>query len=215
MDDDPLLPRLTERLQVRPMDAKEAREIAEKEHYLHRKPQVSYAFGLYLDEVNVGVVTFGCPASRELQKSACPSKPDVVTELNRLWVDDSMPKNSESYFVSRALKQLPPLIVVSFADTREGHYGYVYRAINFHYYGYTDMTRKTPRFDYIPVADGAHSRDAFRNGYKEKVRRKPKARYFIATGDKRQRRELYDLCGWKSLDWKEIPTPNEHKQVRI
>ena len=46
---------------------------------------------------------------------------------------------------------LPPRIVVSYADPLWGHYGYIYRALNFRYAGWTDMERKTPRYDYIPL----------------------------------------------------------------
>ncbi|MGW3421279.1 Mom family adenine methylcarbamoylation protein [Streptomyces phaeochromogenes] len=211
MDDDPhLLPRLIERLEVRPMGSKEARELAEKEHYMHRRPQVSYAFGLYQDDAVVGVVTFGTPASRHLQMGACPSDPSLVIELNRAWVADHMPPNTGSWFISRTLKLIPPRIVVSYADTVQGHLGYQYRALNFRYAGWTDMERKTPRYDYIPADPTIHTRDAFRNGYKVKVRRRPKVKYWTATGTKTERRQLYDLSGWPSLDWHKLPPPTEH-----
>ena len=214
MDDDPLLPKLTDRLEVREMASKEARELAEKRHYMHRKPAVSYAFGLYLDDSPVGVVTYGVPASRHLQVGVCPSDPSLVIELNRVWVADHMPPNTESWFISRTLKMIPPLIVVSYADTIQGHMGYMYRALNFNYAGWTDMERKTPRYDYIPIDPTAHTRDAFRNGYNEKVRRRPKVKYWLTTGNKRERRQLYDLSGWPSLDWNELPPPTEHMQYK-
>lgn len=198
-------------LAVRPMPSKDARELAEKRHYMHRKPQVSYAFGLYRDEAPIGVVTFGTPASRHVQLSVCPSDPALVVELNRLWVADDMPTNTESWFVARALRALPPRLVVSYADTAFGHMGYVYRALNFRYAGWTDMERRTPRYDYVPVS-GGHTRDAFRNGVKEKVRRKPKVKYWIPTGDRRDRRDLLGLCGWPSYDWRVLPPPVEHRQ---
>ena len=153
------------------------------------------------------MVTFGTPASRHLQVSACPTDPAAVTELNRLWVHDSEPANSESWFVSRALRKLPPRIVVSYADTAYGHQGYIYRALNFRYAGWTDMDRKTPRFDYVPLS-GGHSRDAFRGGTTgERVRRKPKVRYWTVTGNRSERRALASKCAWPSLDWRELPPP--------
>ena len=60
-------------------------------HYLHRRPPISHAFGLLKGCVVLGVCTFGVPASRHLQKSACPSEPQSVIELNRLWVSDELP----------------------------------------------------------------------------------------------------------------------------
>lgn len=176
-------------------------------HYLHRKAPTSYAFGIYKGPKLMGAVTFGTPASRHLQKSACPSDPSLVLELNRLWTEDSLPKNSESWFVSRAMKELPPRIVVSYADPKAGHYGYIYRALNFQYAGWTDMERKTPRFDYIPIDPTKHTREAFRTGYAYKVRRVPKVKYWKATGNRAERKALHRLCGWPSLDWKAQPPP--------
>jgi len=196
-------------LVVVPLDKAEAQRLVVANHYLHRRTGISYCFGLREDEVIAGVVTFGCPPSRHLQISACKTDPSLVVELNRLWVDDVMPRNTESWFLARALKLLPPLIVVSYADTKFGHFGHVYRAANFHYAGFTDMERKTPRFDYIPTEEGKHTRDAFRNGYVRRVRRLPKAKYWTVTGDRREQRRLRDLATWPILSWRDIPTPGE------
>lgn len=182
---------------------------------MHRKPMVQFAYGLMSGEELVGVCTFGTPASRHLQMGACPSDPSKVIELNRLWVHDAMPKNTESWFVSRSLKRLPPRIVVSYADTVQGHTGVMYRACNFRYAGWTDMERKTPRYDYVPVDPSVHTRDAFRNGYKERVRRRPKVKYWTATGNRTERKALEKLCGWPSLDWSELPPPTEHRHHQI
>lgn len=178
---------------------------------MHRKPMVQFAYGLMSGEELVGVCTFGTPASRHLQMGACPSDPSKVIELNRLWVHDVMPKNTESWFVSRSLKRLPPRIVVSYADTVQGHTGVMYRACNFRYAGWTDMERKTPRYDYVPVDPSVHTRDAFRNGYKERVRRRPKVKYWTTTGNRTERKALEKLCGWPSLDWRELPPPTEEE----
>ena len=194
-------------LRVAQVSGQQANAVVVKRHYLHRKAPISYAFGLYKGPKLMGVVTFGTPPSRHLQMSACPSDPALVLELNRLWVDDILPRNTESWFVSRALKILPPRIVVSYADPKFGHYGYVYRALNFNYAGWTDMERKTPRFDYIPIDPTKHTREAFRSGVAYKVRRVPKVKYWIATGNRSDRRNLELLCGWVQLDWKEQPPP--------
>lgn len=197
-------------LRVSPMPSKQARDIAEREHYLHRKPTVSHAYGLYLNDAPVGVVTFGTPASRHLQTGACPSNPSSVIELNRLWVADTMPTNTESWFVSRALRALPPHIVVSYADTTRGHLGHVYRALSFRYAGWTDMERRKPRLDYVPVS-GGHTRDAYRSGCVEKVRRRPKVKYWTVTGTRGDRARLTRACAWPSLDWRLLPPPTRHQ----
>lgn len=199
-------------LTVRDLPAALAREVAEREHYLHRKPQVSKAFGLYDGDALVGVCVYGPPASRHLQLGARPANPDGVLELNRLWVSDDQPRNTESWFVSRTLRLLPAAMVVSYADTAEGHLGYVYRALNFHYAGWTDMDRKTPRYDYLPAKDGAHSREAFRSGYRARVRRRPKVRYWTATGTPAERKQIRRESGWPAMDWTAEPPPLEHRK---
>ena len=200
-------------LEVAPISKSAAQDMVVEHHYLHRRTGISYCYGLFDDDECVGVVTFGCPPSRHLQISACKSNPSLVVELNRLWVDDRMPRNTESWFIARALKLLPPLIVVSYADTKFDHFGHMYRASNFYYAGYTDMERKTPRYDYIPWAEGKHTRDAFRNGYAKRVRRLPKAKYWTVTGTRRDKRRLMALATWPRLDWHEVPTPGEITKI--
>jgi len=198
---------------VQPISSRQASALVIEHHYLHRRPPISYAYGLLFPDGEIlGVVTFGIPASRHLQMSACPTAPDEVIELNRLWVHDKMARNTESWFVSRAMKLLPPRIVVSYADTKQGHQGYVYRALNFFYAGWTDMERKTPRFDYIPIS-GGHTRDAFREGYSHKIRRLPKVKYWKTTGNRSDRRRLERLAGWPKLSWRDQPPPGSETHV--
>lgn len=192
----------------------EATRIVVASHYMHRRPPISFAFGLVIDGKTKGVLTFGTPASRHMLVGACPTEPESVIELNRMWCCDSLPRNTESWFVARALSMLPPKIVLSYADTAEGHMGHVYRAANFYYGGWTDMERKTARFDYI--TPGMHTRDAFRKGeirYTEKVRRKPKVRYWITSGNRRERKRLEAICLWPRMDWKTTPPPSEHQKL--
>lgn len=191
---------------VFPCEKSDAATVVKREHYLHRVPPISFAYQLADAEMfgrTLGIVTFGVPASPNLMVSACKTKPERVIELNRLWCSDECPRNTESWFVSRALKMLPPYVVVSFADTSVGHQGYVYRAMNFRYAGLTDADRKTPRFDY--VTPGKHPRDTSRNGTMataERVRRQPKHRYWTVTGSRRECRALLGLVTWPSLDWR-------------
>ena len=83
----------------------------------------------------IGVVTYGTPSSSPLREGICGKEySDRVLELNRLCCDNE--KNIASKLISSSLKMLPsPSIVVSYADTRQGHIGYVYQATNFIYTG--------------------------------------------------------------------------------
>lgn len=201
-------------MDVVPISKDEATRLVVANHYMHRRPPISFAFGLVLDGSTKGVITFGTPASRHMLVGACPTEPGSVVELNRMWCCDSLPRNTESWFCARALALLPPRIVLSYADTAEGHMGHVYRAANFHYAGWTDMERKTARFDY--VTPGMHTRDAFRKGerrFTDRVRRKPKVRYWIVSGNRRERRRLEAICEWPKMCWKSQPPPTEHARL--
>lgn len=103
-----------------------------KHHYLHRKAPTSWAFGAYYADELVGVCTIGKPASHTLINGVCgKERAKDVFELNRLWLDDKCPKNSESRFLGWVLRQLPfGTILVSYADTAFGHQGIVYQATN-------------------------------------------------------------------------------------
>lgn len=185
-------------------------------HYMKRVPPISFCFGLFVGGEVKGVVTFGIPASRHMLLSACPEDPSLVIELNRLWVSDDMPRNTASWLMARALALMPPRIILSYADTAVGHQGFVYRASNFYYSGWTCMDRKTPRLDCI--TPGMHSRETSRNGTRataERARRRPKVKYWIASGDRREKRALERMCQWPKLDWKLHPPPLEHKQTKL
>jgi hypothetical protein len=106
-----------------------------QKHYAKRMCPISYAFGVYRDTQLIGVVTYGMPASSSLRIGLCGEKwMDNVIELNRLCCENE--KNVASILVGRSLQMLPkPSIVISYADTEQGHVGYVYQATNFIYTG--------------------------------------------------------------------------------
>jgi hypothetical protein len=166
-------------------------------HYAKRFPSVSYAFGLFNDGELVGVVTYGTPASATLRSGIAGSEyANKVLELNRLCLKNNL-KNEASILVSRSLKQLPDAIVISFADTEQGHIGYVYQACNFLYCGLsakrTDWKVKGKEHLHgQTIADefrGVKNRaQAMRDKYGDDFYLAPrprKHRYIYITGDKR------------------------------
>lgn len=123
--------------EVRQIASREAYPFIEKKHYAQRVPSISFAYGYFLNGKLEGIVTFGTPASSTLLRGVCGDEhAKKVCELNRLCLNENLPKNTASYLVSRAMRLLPkPRIVVSYADTGNGHVGYVYQACNFLYTG--------------------------------------------------------------------------------
>lgn len=141
-----------------------------KKHYAHRIPSISYAFGLYdIGGILCGVCSFGSPASPFLVKGILGEKIYQVLELNRLCVNDNLPRNALSYFVSQCLKRIPkPMIVVSYADTAHNHHGYIYQATNWIYTGLS-----SPHKEYkIDGLSNIHSRHIFDKSANGGVKRK-------------------------------------------
>lgn len=105
-------------------------------HYAKRIPSISYAFGLFVDGVLEGCVCYGTPPSPTLRNGIAGKElAKSILELNRLVLKTNQ-KNHASYLVGRSLRMLPkPTIVISFADTAQGHEGTVYKARNFTYCG--------------------------------------------------------------------------------
>lgn len=104
-------------------------------HYAKRSCPISHAYGAYRGRQLVGVVTYGTPLSSTLRDGICGAEySGNVLELNRLCCENE--KNVASQIVGRSLAMLPkPSIVVSYADSGQGHVGYVYQATNFFYTG--------------------------------------------------------------------------------
>lgn len=106
-------------------------------HYAKRIPSIEYSFGIFDDNILKGVCTFGSPP-RVMNdgESIFHTYRCKVLELNRLCVNEDLPKNTLSFFVSKCLHSLPKnTCVVSYADYSFGHTGYIYQATNWIYTG--------------------------------------------------------------------------------
>ena len=110
-------------------------------NYAKRMPSISYAFGLF-NENNIleGCCTYGRPVAHTLIKNTFNGEyMENFLELNRLVVNEGLPKNTLSYFVSSSLNMLPkPMVIVSYADTSQNHHGYIYQATNWYYSGLSE-----------------------------------------------------------------------------
>lgn len=176
-------------MEVRPIKSQECQEWLLCKHYARRSPTISYAFGLFDAGVLVGVMTIGKPASPAPCIGVCgPQNADLVFELNRLVVNDGLPKNSLSFFVGRSLRLInDTMILLSYADTAQGHHGYIYQATNWIYTGATKE-----RTD--PQMDGKHARH--QRGIDLSVRdvRSSKHRYVYFLG--KRSKELRGALRW-------------------
>lgn len=116
---------------------------------------------------------------------------DKVWELNRLAIEDGVPKNTASRFLMMCLRDLATLgsfVIVSYADEGWGHKGYVYQATNWIYTG-----ASKPRTDIDP-GDGKHSRhyEFSPEARKRRKFRSSKHRYvkFLGRDGKKMARKL-------------------------
>lgn len=173
-----------------------------RKHYAKRMPSISYSFGLFCGDM-IGICTFGNPASPFLCMGVCGSDyRNIVVELNRLVINENLRKNVLSFFVASCLQLLPrPLIIVSYADTKQGHTGYIYQATN---WIYTGVTKE--RTD-IGSGDGKHSRHYDKGiDYREnRVFRSAKHRYVYFIGTKPQKKAIrgslkYPICPYPKGD---------------
>jgi hypothetical protein len=131
-------------MKVLSIDNSETKEWLLKKHYAKRMCSISFAFGLFVDNVLSGVITFGMPPSSTLAESICGNEfKKEVLELNRLVINEGLGKNVLSFFVGNSIKLLPKnKIIVSFADANMNHNGYIYQATNFIYTGKSSNTSK-------------------------------------------------------------------------
>ena len=186
------------------IDERLARLAVIERHYLHRPCPISWAFGIIVDEKLKGVLTIGRPCSQTVCEGVCgPDRAADVYELNRLWLDEGLPCNSESQFIGWCLRELRKInrtaILVSYADTKpsegaaDGHVGTVYQSSNWVYTGTS-----------TPFADKVRGK---------MIERSSKHRYvfFLNAADKK-------LLQWETLPYPKRPnrgTSCEKAHLRI
>ena len=169
--------------EVKPISYEETKPFLMNVHYARRMPCIQYAFGLFVDDILVGCVTYGQPASPSLCKGIAGEKNRKnVLELNRLVICDNTPYNA-SYLVSKSLRMLPPhRFIISYADIEGwGHVGYVYQATNWFYTGKTKS--RTDKY-----SEG-HSRHYDPNETRRQYRT-AKYRYVFLTGNRGDKRHM-------------------------
>lgn len=120
-----------------------ARQLVESRHYLGQMRKSGVQIGLWQNGELVGVAVFGQP-SREGVAKALWDIGDLynTTELLRFYTNDGVEPWLGTWFLSRAVKQLPPWMqmIVAFSDPVYGHHGGLYQAASWLYTGQTTNT---------------------------------------------------------------------------
>ena len=166
-------------------------------HYSHRAPIFWAGFALVEDGKIQGVCVFGQP-SPTIQRCAFKDRDFRLYELVRLVVQTKT-KNASSFLVAAALRMLEPqpCAVISYADSEQGHCGFIYQATNWTYTGAPVAHEKS----YIVDGKRVHAMSLYDRGItapsrwaKENniqvVRPHPKHRYFYFVGSKHQKAKM-------------------------
>ena len=119
-----------------------ANDLIRKNHYSHKVYNgTTTHLGVYINGKIQGVLQYGYA----MNPASCGSvvegtEMSQYLELNRMWLSDEAPRNSESMAISYSLKfikgKMPKIKwIQSFADERCNCYGVVYQACSFNFYG--------------------------------------------------------------------------------
>jgi hypothetical protein len=128
-----------ENLTVKTVDSQVAKQMMLEKHYAHKWNE---AFGIvnvgvFEDKKLLGMASFGNSMNPKSWPSITKSDPKKCIELNRLWIDDCLKRNTETWLLSKSwsiLREKGYELVQSFSDGRLG-VGTVYQAANFSYHG--------------------------------------------------------------------------------
>jgi hypothetical protein len=115
-------------------------------HYTQKMPNAGVKFGIWENKIFVGVILFGIGAANATngKKYGLPEK-NAIAELVRVAMrrDHQTPVSKcVSIAIKMLKKQSPNLrMLISFADTEQGHHGGIYQAGNWIYTGVSTSDR--------------------------------------------------------------------------
>lgn len=226
---------------VEKIPRKPAEDFIREYHYARGCSNSTMPWGLYEQGAGtlIGVIAFSVPISENARADIFedidgPASENIdycdcdqieekhgyrkhVTNLQRMAIHPNAPKNTATWFISRALKGLKKhapkyWAVTSFADTTEGHDGTVYQAANADYYGMTEpeVFYKTPsgrlRSRKQDSSYGEHniSREEAKELGWEIVKRKAKHKYiFWLPGPYQSKDDLREMSTIELQDYPE------------
>ena len=119
-----------------------ANKIIVENHYSKKFYNATYIhLWVFIDKELIWVLQYWYAMNPASQSSVVKdTEQDEYLELNRMWLDDVAPKNSESQAIWYSIKYIKRKYkkikwIQSFADERCWCYGIVYQACNFLFYG--------------------------------------------------------------------------------
>lgn len=126
---------------VRDVSAAEARSFVEKYHYSKGSSRTRvYSHGLFRkDSGTLMGVAVWLPPTRVAAESVNKTCWQKVLSLTRLAYHPAAPRNAATFLLGASIRMIRAdgrfISCVTYADTRYGHTGAIYRATNWHYVG--------------------------------------------------------------------------------
>lgn len=132
-----------ERMEIREVPEERAERFILEYHYMKYLPQLNDFFlGGYIDDELAAVMSlgWGVRPRHTIQKLFPSLGVDDYRAIGRLCAVEELPKNTESHFISRAIKHLQREhdfdVLFTWADGMLGKPGTIYQASNFWYAGH-------------------------------------------------------------------------------
>lgn len=215
---------IPENCEIRPMKSSRAKRFIRKHHYTgtcHNGPK---CWGLIMDGELAGVTAFANPITEDIRRKIFgDSFRGTVFGLHRVVTLDKCPKNTESWFVRKALdcfKADSPQYwaVVSFADSTLGHTGMIYQALNAIYFGMTEGTYYFIDQDgnLRPHRDGNDTiskSEAKERGWKVSEREGKHSYLFLLPKNSRHENALRELLQVESQPYPDNDTSRDEHEV--
>lgn len=183
-----------------------------KFHYAKAIPNVGLAYNVFNNEEEwCGVICFGIGATNNIGKPYKLSQGQII-ELVRMALNGKQESTTKAMSIAiRLVKKDAPNVkmIVSYADSEQGHLGVIYQATNWYYTGFSIDTNlivngKREHRRTLGSRFGTCSAEAIRKkGYKvEILKTKPKYKYIYPLSKK-----LIPLC-------KELSKPYPKKNAQ-
>jgi hypothetical protein len=217
----------------------EARKMIIDNHYTHKWTIAELCLGIYDKTITheyfdmcklLGVIVFGPTAGANVGKSLSDIlKHNELWELKRLWTNDCLPKNTESWFIAKSIDYIKKnhkniKCLISYADPDAGHIGTIYQATN---WIYQNIERPKGTSGYVVSFDGGkkweHARTLFNKygtfNYDKLIEKLPrpflikelsvKERYVYPLGNKIEKKKLIENFNYESLPYPRLKNEKE------
>ena len=179
-----------QQMRVAPIPFRIAKQLLVREHYLRSMPGGSrLSLGVFLGRQLLGAVLLGAGPSNA-HRMVEGGDSDSCLTLTRLWLDNSLPRNSESRVLGVIFRHLrrstSVKFLVTYADPAAGHIGTIYQATGWLYAGLSQAMALLDLGDGVlqhsrslAHAYGTHSRAHFAaHGIElQRIPQSPKHRY--------------------------------------